>query len=345
MSKTHTVHLTTHDHKDISFDCREDEHLIEAAAKAKITLPSSCLEGNCGACHGTCQSGDYELKSHNKDALPTEQGGILMCRTYPKSDINIEVPSDMAHITSGPAAERTAEIVSLTDTGGGVRHLVLRILAGENGDMGPQFEPGQFMELEIPGTNVRRAYSLANAPNWEGTLEFLIRIQPGGQFSSWLNDKATTGDTLQIKGPEGAFVLQAGTLSARRFVAGGTGIAPMLSMLEQMADFQEANESRLYFGVNTEQDLFYLKELEELKGRLPNLTVVVCVWKPDNNWQGFTGSPVDAFEHDLKTDVEKGLSLEVYLCGPPGLVDATQEAAQKNGLSADSIHCERFLPA
>ncbi|PHS79300.1 MAG: oxidoreductase [Rhodospirillaceae bacterium] len=345
MSQTHTINLTTRDHKEISFPCGEGEHLIEAAAKANITLPSSCLEGNCGACHGNCKSGDHELKSHRKDALPKEDGAILMCRTYPKADLSIEVSADMAHITSGPIAERTCEVIEVSNIGGAVRRLVMKVLPDENGDMGPQFEAGQYMELQIPGSDVKRAYSLANAPNWDGTLEFLIRLQPNGKFSSWLEDKASAGDKLQVKGPEGAFVMQTGTLSARRFVAGGTGVAPMFAMLRQMAEFQEGNDSHLYFGVNTEDDLFCMDQVEDLKKLLPNLTVTVCVWKPGNDWQGYTGSPVDAFAADLKADVEKGLKPEVYLCGPPGLVDATEEASAAAGLSHDNVYCERFLPA
>ncbi|MBL4692214.1 MAG: oxidoreductase, partial [Magnetovibrio sp.] len=195
------------------------------------------------------------------------------------------------------------------------------------------------------GTDIRRAYSLANAPNWEGILEFLIRIQPNGKFSTWLDQKATVGGTVRIKGPEGTFVIQNGTLNARRFVAGGTGIAPMLSMLRQMAEFQENNESRLYFGVNTEDDLFCLDEIETLKAAMPNLSVIVCVWKPGPNWQGFTGSPVDAFATDLTVDIAKGQKPEVYLCGPPGLVDATEDSARTIGLPSQNLFCERFLPA
>jgi methane monooxygenase component C len=345
MSKTHAIRLLTHDHKEITFACGEDEHLVEAAAKAAITLSSYCLEGNCGACHGTCKSGDYELKSHRDEARPQVDGGILMCRTFPKGDMVVEVPSDLAHISLGPIAERTGEVVAVEDIGGAVCRLVLRVLPDDNGDLGPQFEPGQFMELEIPGTTVRRAYSLANAPNWEGRLEFLIRIQPHGEFSKWLDHDAKPGDTLAIKGPEGSFVIQTGSLNPRRFVAGGTGVAPMLSMLRQMAEFQDGNESRLYFGVNTEDDLFGLDQLEALKSALPNLTVIVCVWKPKTAWSGFTGSPVDAFAEDLKADMDKGLRPEVYLCGPPGLVDATEQVATENGLNPDKVFCERFLPA
>ena len=344
MTKNHTVRLKTRDNEELTFECGEDEHLVEAAAKAGITLPSSCQEGNCGTCHGACHDGEFEHESHGPDALLKEEGAILMCRTFPRGDITVEVPLDLAHITAGPVAERTCEIVEVEDTGGGVKRLVLRILPDENGDLGPTFEPGQFMELEVPGTDVRRAYSMANAPNWEGRLEFLIRLLPGGKFSTWLDTEAKPGGSIRVRGPKGNFVLQAGSLEPRRFVAGGTGVAPMLSQLRQMAEFKESNESRLYFGVNKEEDLFCLDQIEDLKAAMTNLTVEVCVWEPNGNWSGFTGSPVDAFRRDLEEDMKKGLQPEVYLCGPPGLVDATEEAANEQGLSHDNVFCERFLP-
>jgi len=114
----------------------------------------------------------------------------------------------------------------------------------------------------------------------------------------------------------------------------------MLSMLRQMAEFGEANDCRLYFGVNTRRDLLCLDEIEALKAALPNLKVDVCVWKPEGDWGGFVGSPVDAFTRDLA----EGPAPEVYLCGPPGLVDATEAAAEKHGVPHDQVFCERFLP-
>ncbi|MFC1672522.1 FAD-binding oxidoreductase [Pseudomonadota bacterium] len=347
MTAKHTVSLTTKDGGTLSFECGEDQNLVDSAADAGITLPALCKAGNCGACHGTCTSGDYDLKPHSSEALARDardRGEILMCRTHPKGDMTVSVEADAAHLTAGPVPERTCTIVANDDIGGQVHRLVLEINADENGDLGPSFEPGQYMELEIPGTETRRAYSLANAPNWEGRLEFLIRLQPEGKFSTWLKNDAQVGQTINTKGPEGTFVLQPGSLNARRFVAGGTGVAPMFSMLQQMAEFQEPHDCCLYFGVNTEKDLFALGEIDRLKAQLPNLRVEVCVWKPEGDWDGFTGSPVDAFARDLKEDLAKGTSPIVYLCGPPGLVDATESAAHDQGLSQDNIFCERFLP-
>ena len=343
MTVKHTVYLNTRDGQSVSFQCGEDEDLVSAAAKAAITLPSTCRSGTCGTCSGTCSKGDYALSSHSDAALSAEQaeaGGILMCRTHPKGDLVVEVPTDLAHIMAGPAPELECTVVAIEDLGGQVMRLEIKALEG-----GASFEPGQYMELIIPGSPTSRAYSLSNAPNWDGTFEFLIRLQPNGKFSTWLKDVAKIGDKIHARGPQGSFVLQAGSLNPRRFVAGGTGLAPMLSMLRQMAAFGEMNDAHLYLGVNTEDDLFGQAQLDELKALLPNLRIDICVWKAKNGWQGFTGTPADALKRDLKNDLVKGLQPETYLCGPPGLVDATERAVTEMGVAMSSIFSEKFLPS
>lgn len=343
MTTQHSVRLSTRDGQSISFTCGTDENLIDAAAKADITLPSACLSGGCGTCSGTCTKGDYEMGAHAENALSPEaakDGGILMCCTHPKGDMEVDVPADLAHITSGPVPELECEVIALEDLGGQVVRLELKALSG-----GATFEPGQYMELVIPGTETSRAYSLSNAPNWDGTFEFLIRLQPEGKFSTWLKDVAKVGDAIHTRGPQGTFVLQAGTLNPRRFVAGGTGLAPMLSMLRQMAAFGETNDAHLYLGVNTEDDLFGQAQLDELKTLLPNLRIDICVWKAKEGWVGFSGTPADALKRDLEEDMAKGLHPETYLCGPPGLVDATEQAALEKGMPLASIFSEKFLPS
>ena len=343
MAAHHTVRLSTRDGQSISFSCAEDENLIDAAAKADITLPSTCRSGACGTCSGTCSKGDYKLGDHSADALRAEhaaEGGILMCCTYPKSDLDISVPADLAHITAGPVPELECEVTALDDLGGHVIRLELKALGG-----GATFEPGQYMELIIPGTQTSRAYSLSNAPNWDGTLEFLIRLQPNGKFSTWLKDAAKVGDTVHARGPQGSFVLQAGSLNPRRFIAGGTGLAPMLSMLRQMAAFGELNDAHLCLGVNTEEELFGQAQIDELKDLLPNLRIDICVWKPSDDWHGFSGTPVDVLNRDLGGDMATGMHPEIYLCGPPGLVDATKHTALDKGIPLSNIFSEKFLPS
>lgn len=336
------IELTTRDGEHIRFDCAEDQNLIDAAAAVNIILPAQCKQGGCGACHAHATAGDYLLGEHSPEALPKDggHGSLLMCRTYPRSALSIAAPFDHNRIQFQAIPSREAEIAELADIGENTVRLVLQLLPDADDSRAALFEPGQFMELEIPGSGLKRAYSLANNGNWEGRLEFLIRLQPNGRFSGYLK-QAKTGDRLTVRGPQGAFGLQETGLRPRWFVAGGTGLAPMLSMLRRMAEWQEPHAARLYFGVNREAELFALDALDELKAALPQLVVEVCVWKPEGDWQGFAGTPVDALRRDLAAAQTQP---DIYLCGPPILIDLAEAAAQELGVAESQIFSERFLP-
>lgn len=342
---THTIELTTRDGEQLRFDCDDDRNLLDAAADARIVLPSQCRQGSCGACYADITRGDYSLGEHNPAALPAgaaERGGILLCRTFPLSDLSIALPCDHDRILLGEIRRRNAEIAAIEPVGENTVRLTLHLAPGDDGGSVAEFEPGQFMELEVPEQGIRRAYSLANTGNWEGQLEFLIRLQPGGLFSTWLREQAQAGQAMIVHGPQGAFGLRENGFRPRWFVAGGTGLAPMLSMLRRMAEFQEPHPARLYFGINRAEELFCQAELEALKAELPQLQVILCVWKPNQDWQGFCGTPADALAQDLG-----GLNVrpDIYLCGPPALIDAAEAAARAHGVPSEQVFSEKFLPA
>jgi ferredoxin-NADP reductase/ferredoxin len=339
---TYRILLTTRDAQQLSFACAPEQNIIAAATAAHITLPAQCCQGSCGACHASVTAGDYVLGEHNPDALPAGvDNGILMCRTLPRGDLCIALPYDHAKILFHSVPRRGAEIVAIESVAENTVRLELRLDPDAEHGGAAEFEPGQFMEIEIPGSEERRAYSLANTSNWEGLLEFFIRLQPAGRFSTFLREHARPGAKLMVRGPMGAFGIEEGSLRPRWFVGGGTGLAPMLSMLRRMAEYQETQEARLFFGVNRESELFALTELERLKAELPRLVVEVCVWKPQGDWRGFIGTPVDALRQALAATTEQP---DIYLCGPPPLVDATEKAAAASGIPAERVFSERFLP-
>jgi ferredoxin-NADP reductase/ferredoxin len=342
---THTIELTTRDGKQLRFDCAGDQNLLEAAADAHIALPSQCRQGNCGACYAEVTRGDYTLGKYNPFALPAddvEKGGTLLCRTFPRGDLSISLPLNHDHILIGKIPRRSADIVTIEPIGENTVRLELRYAPDEEDGNSAEFEPGQFAELEVPGQDIKRAYSLSNTSNWEGRLEFLIRLQPGGRFSTWLREQAQPGQPLIVHGPQGAFGLSESGLRPRWFVAGGTGLAPMLSMLRRMAELQEPHPARLYFGVNRVEELFCQRELEALRAELPRFQVTLCVWKPSADWTGFRGTPVDALVRDLS---EASVLPDIYLCGPPALIDAAEAATRALNVPAAHIISERFLPA
>lgn len=341
---THAITLTTSDGQAFPFSCGEDESILDAAARSGLTLPSACRQGACGACLAMTTEQAFRRGAHNEKALPqsAEQTPLLLCSTYPTGTLSVSVTATSAQITSGPVPQRTARVVANEDMGGEVRRLELEIIPDPIEGVGAPFEAGQFMELEIPGTGVWRAYSLSNAPNWEGRLEFLIRLQPQGQFSAWLSGGCSVGQEIQVKGPQGAMILNSSSLNARSFIAGGTGLAPMVSMLRQMAEFGESQACHLYFGVTRLDQLFCLSEIDALKASLPQLKVTVCLWEAPEGWDGFSGSPADAWEQDAKASSAKP---DVYVCGPAGLIDAVEAKAQALGIAAGQVISERFLPS
>ena len=341
---THTIELITRDGEQLRFVCAGDRNLLDAAADAHIVLPAQCGAGHCGTCYAEVSHGDFTLGQHNPAALPAGagKGGTLLCCTFPGSDLRIDLPYDHDRILIGEIPVRNAEITAVETIGENTLRLELRYTPDDGGGSAAEFEPGQFMELEVPGLGIKRAYSLSNTANWDGRLEFLIRLQAGGLFSTWLKMMTAVGQTLIVHGPKGAFGIHESGLRPRWFVAGGTGLAPMLSMLRRMAEFQEPHPARLYFGVNRAEELFCQTELAALQAELPQLQVIYCVWQPDEQWQGFCGTPVDALALDLAA---AAVLPDIYLCGPPRLIDAAMAAAQAAGVPDKQVLSERFLPA
>jgi methane monooxygenase component C len=255
--------------------------------------------------------------------------------------MRVQVAAGASQISAGPPPERPCHVVEVAALGGDVMRLVLDIIPDPEEGIGPLFEPGQFIELQIPGTDVWRAYSLANAPDWDGRLEFLIRLQPKGRFSTWLQQDAAAGQTLLSRGPQGAFGLRPGSLNRRIMVAGGTGLAPMLSILRQAVAFGEDLPTDLLFGVNRQQDLFATDLLQELTAALPSLKVTICLWQGGEGEGVFHGTPAQCLAALLADQDAAGCDL--YICGPAALIDATEAVAEAAGFPAAQRVAVRFL--
>jgi ferredoxin-NADP reductase len=273
--------------------------------------------------------------------LPADEaarGGVLLCRTYPTGPLEVRLPCDHSRILFGAVPERTATVAAVDLVARDTVRLLLQLGPDAGGGTGIEFDPGQFVEVCRPGGDVRRAYSLANTANWDGLAELYVRLRPGGHFSEYLRG-ARVGDELPVRGPQGAFGLRETGLRPRWFVAGGTGLAPLLSMLRRMAEWAEPYPARLFLGVNDPREVFAVAELDELVAGLPGFRYHISVWRPDDGWSGAVGTPVDAFAAAL-TDLAE--VPDVYVCGPPALVDATRRAATAAGVAADRVIVENF---
>lgn len=346
MTDTYQIKVTTEDGESVYFDCGADEDVITAAVRQDIYLMSSCRAGGCATCKAFCDEGDYRLVGCSVQALPPdeeEEGQVLLCRCYPDSDLELEVPYTYNRISFEPATDEfSAEVAELVQISSNAMRLRLR-KTGSNGERKVRFDAGQFMEITVPGTQLSRAYSPANISNDDGELEFLIRILPDGLMSNCLRSGGIRpGQTLTVKGPQGIFGLQENGFRPRYFIAGGTGLAPVLSMLRHMQDWGAPQETRLYFGVNTVEEVFLLQELKALEAAMPKLTVRVCVWRAPEDWEGERGNAIEVLRRDLGADPARP---DVYLCGPPGMVDAAYQVCAEFGIPKEQVFLEKFLPS
>ncbi|MFD7641721.1 2Fe-2S iron-sulfur cluster-binding protein [Kitasatospora sp. NPDC059795] len=320
----HQVVLTTADGARLELCCPPGATVLEAAAEAGAALPASCKQGTCGSCHATVTSGAYDLGPHSPLALPDDElpgGGVLLCRTVPCGPLTATLPYPQSRILYGGVPQRAAEIVSLTPVARDTLHLVLALTDSPD----CQFDAGQFVELERPGTGIRRAYSLANTGNWDGRMEFYLRHRPDGAFSAPLAERARPGDPLTVHGPQGAFGLHETGLRPRWLLAGGTGLAPLLAMARQAAEWQDPQPTRLFLGANTPADLFGAAELDAVAAELPGFSHELCVRESDDGWSGPVGTPADLLARALADHT--GPAPDLYVCGPPPMVDAVRRAA------------------
>jgi methane monooxygenase component C len=335
MSAEHKVALTFEGADRIDIACRGDEDIITAALRQGHLLLSDCREGSCSTCRGFLVDGDYDqLLPHSPHALTDaeeEDGLILACRLRPSSDLEIDFDYPADRVGRYEDGTRNGQIIDaeeLSDT-------VARVIVRTNVAQDPfTWEPGQYLQITLPAVGATRAYSMANAPDGSRELEFLIRLLPDGQFSGHVARGLAKGEPVRLRGPYGQFAFRGETKSV--FVAGGTGLAPILAILRSLADSNPAVQAKVVFGVGGESDLFYTDELSSLRQLLPNLELVTTVEHAGAGWSGAVGRATD---HLDPIDTMSAY----YLCGPPAMVSAAEALLTSNGVVREHIHVERFL--
>lgn len=331
---TYKIALNFEDGVTRFIDCEPDEKVSDAAFRQKINVPMDCRDGVCGTCKCRCEEGSYKLGDYLEDAMTeaeAEERHVLTCQMMPTSDCVVSVPASSLACKTGAQAV-AAEVIAvdrLSDTS-----FRLRVRP----DSAPDFLPGQYVNVSIPGTAGTRAYSFSSHPK-AGEASFLIRNIPGGMMSSYLAERAKPGDRLELTGPMGAFYLRPVTRPLL-FLAGGTGLAPFLSMLELLAASGTDQPVRMFYAVTRDSDLVELERLKDLAARLPDLTLHTIVADADS------AHPKKGFvtDHLNAGDLWDGVA-DVYLCGPPPMVEAVRAHLVKVGIMPATFHFEKFNPA
>ncbi len=311
--------------------CGGQELISDAAYRSKINIPLDCRDGACGTCKCLCESGSYEMGVYIEDALSDEEaaeGYVLSCQMRPTSDCVICVPaSSHACKTQVSSYEATLETLS--------RESPTTVVFSLQLEEPLPFLPGQYVNIQVPGTDKTRSYSFSSAPNMED-LSFLIRDVPDGLMSDYMRNKATCGESFAFTGPYGAFYLRP-TIRPILMLAGGTGLAPFLSMLLWLKDNRTDQPILLGYGVNTAEDLVELDTLADLKAVMSEFDYFTVVVDPES------GHPHTGYVTDhLPADSLNGGEVDVYVCGPPPMVDGVRNWMAKAGVQPRNFFFEKF---
>jgi benzoate/toluate 1,2-dioxygenase reductase component len=326
-----TVALNFEDGVTRFIACRPGETVADASYRLGINIPLDCRDGACGTCRVLCESGRFDAGDYIEDALTdaeAAQGYGLACQMRPQSDLVLAVAASSEVCKTRAAALKgtVAAVRRLSDTTFG-----LSVETAE--PVG--FLPGQYVNIAVPGSGQARSYSFSSVPR-SARAEFLIRNIPGGLMSTFLSDGAREGDALDLTGPSGGFYLR----DIRRpvlMLAGGTGLAPFLSMLGRVAETGTDQPIHLVYGVTHDADLVETGALEEARARIPGFSFETCVAAPES------GHPRKGYvtEH-LDSAHLHGGDVDTYLCGPPAMVDAVRRTFAERSLSPASFHFEKF---
>jgi benzoate/toluate 1,2-dioxygenase reductase subunit len=201
-----------------------------------------------------------------------------------------------------------------------------------------RYLPGQYVNVSVPGTPETRSYSFSSMPR-DGVVQFLVRNIPDGLMSSYLSERAKAGDIVTIAGPMGSFYLRDVTRPVL-FLAGGTGLAPFLAMLEELERTTPTQPIHMVYGVTNDADLVEVGTLEAYAARIPDFTftTVVAAAGSAHPHKGYV-------THHLPDAALNGGDVDVYLCGPPPMVDAVRAYLKDKQIVPANFHYEKFSPS
>ncbi|SFP41517.1 benzoate/toluate 1,2-dioxygenase reductase subunit [Geopseudomonas sagittaria] len=331
---SHKIALNFEDGVTRFIDAKAGETVADAAYRQGVNIPLDCRDGACGACKCFAEAGRYDMGDNFiEEALSedeAEQGYVLTCQMRAESDCVVRVPASSAVCkikqTSYNAEIREVRALSESTIGLTIAGAELEKLS---------FLPGQYVNLQVPGSDQTRAYSFSSLQQ-DGAVSFLIRNVPGGLMSTFLSNEATAGGSMRLNGPLGSFYLR----EIKRpllMLAGGTGLAPFLAMLEKIAAEGSEHAVHLIYGVTNDFDLVEMDKLEAFAARIPNFTYAGCVANPESS------HPLKGYvtQHIEPGQLNDG-DVDIYLCGPPPMVEAVSQDLRQRGIQPANFYYEKF---
>jgi toluene monooxygenase electron transfer component len=334
----------------LAFECGEDETILHAGLRQGLTLPYECATGTCGTCRARVMSGNVDLGwkvAPGLARLKQDKGDILMCQSRARGDCLLRVPSDITTV-SGPCLPVRCRGVLRS-----LRRLTHDVIDFDLALSAPMmFEAGQFVVLETPAVVGGRAYSMVNFAPATDRLSFVVKRKPGGGFGDWLFESAAENAELKVFGPLGRAVFRVEENRNILCIAGGSGIAGMMAILERarQADYFRNHRGYVFFGVRTLADTFYLEHLAQYAAvSHGNLDVTIVLSHETAPSAAHDRYPVlhlaSGFVHDAAAQAMAGRYDDViaYIGGPPPMVEgALKVLIAQGGLTAQQIRYDKF---
>ena len=327
--KAHRVAIAD---SDTSFEVAPGERILTAALRAGAWIPFECGWGSCGTCKVTLVEGEVDTLFAEAPAISprdARRNKVLACQTTPTSDLVIKPTWVEDSPRDGLAAERCAATLTTKDE---IGPAIFRL--GFTLEHVVPFREGQHAVIEVSDA-LRRCYSMSNRPG-TATAEFIMK-RYDGKLGSETVSALSPGDDVVIEMPFGEMWLQ-DTDAPICLVAGGTGIAPILSLLHQLSADRDPRPVRVIYGANVLDELVCWEDLASLAGELPDSVLIGALARPHPGWEGVEG----LVTHALEPILEDLKAAEFYIAGPPIMTNAVRKQLGENGIQLDRIRYDSF---
>lgn len=318
--------------------CRADQNILDACLREGIWLPHACTHGTCGTCKVQVLEGEVEHNDSSSFALmdyERTEGKALICVATPNSDVTFEADVALEEgVEFHPIRDYTGTVAAIEDCARGTRRLLIDL----DGEM--VFNPGQYVQVAIPGKDVNRSWSMANPPGQASRVELQIRNTPGGLATEgWVFKDLAVGDVVHLVGPYGRFFLREARSQPMILIGGGTGLAPLKAIVRHVLETGLSQRLYLYQGARTQADLYDVDYFRDLEKQFPEqFSYRPCL----------SDEEVDGFRHGMVTDVVDSdfptcRGHVAYLCGPPPMVEAAIKTLMHKRLFPRDIYREDFF--
>jgi NAD(P)H-flavin reductase/ferredoxin len=310
-----------------SYSCQPGETVLDALLRENVNLPYACKKGTCHSCM---------VRSIGITPPKVAQAGLkntlqslnyfLPCQCYAEQDMTIKLPDQSDFYRMGTVIDNT--LLS--------RNTLLLVVAFEDAF---EFKAGQFVNLQRDD-GLTRSYSIANIPKQSNTLEFHIRRLPGGEFTSWLHDEVSVGDSIAVSEPRGhCFYLPERREQGLLLVGTGTGLAPLAGILTDALAQGHSGPIHLFHGSREHEDLYRIDEMRQLAEQYQNFHYSPCL-SGQQVPEGFAAGRVNDV---VLSQLPNLKSWRVFLCGHPDMVNQMKKQVFLKGAFMADIYADAFL--